>query len=302
MRALLAVLLLLTLAFAGCSSQGGGGDANGANRMSAGRPVAAEESAAPTQSEESARGEGSAAQMQPVTFTGCMGFSFTSDVPADWVQDDLPPGYIAWSDVGVGVDNTSLMAPLGLSPVYLGVVRCDTVSFPDGTTYREPLLALSMVELKEANGNDGEGSNLYVFEVFLDVEAVPALATHFRSVDWPLHDAAIALKADTFQVQAEGIDYRGTVGAEEENTSPLTAIWVGGGGQRTFHHVGRAPSLGTVGEDRSEAAFTITLEAQGGFFGGLTPAGSLAPLKGLGMLWGFEGGSDLQWAGGAPPP
>jgi hypothetical protein len=235
-----------------------------------------------------------------VAFEDCRGFAITVEVPGDWVRAKMPPGYEPFTGPAK-VQGVDVPMPIDVSLPGIVVNQC-TISWPDGGREEDVPFAFSLVALDAAGGHGIEDEQEdayddYALELFFDVKGNPALARHFLAYDWPVHDAAIDLGPETFHILAtEGIDYQGMLGV---SLFPYAGNETGEDPTPTrYHHVGRAPSFGTLGdlERRSYTIYAGTLLAQGGFFGTLGGPEGTKPFAGIGQLHMIEGPSSLQWA------
>ncbi len=242
---------------------------------------------------------GPAAQppLEAPRFVGCLGWTFVAVVPSEWVQRSLPPGYHAVQ--GAAVQGVGFSAS-GTSAVALLAFHCDRVEL-GGHVAEDVGFAHSQVALDEAGGNERDGFNDYVFEVFLDEARLPEVAALFAEHGWLVRDARIAVQPMGVRVEADGLLYDAAFHANAFAYAEDTLEDVER--DTRFHHVtdGRA-SYGAFGDEASlgVALFDGVLAAQGGLFGSLAPSGSLAPLPGLGQRYGFEGPLTLRWAPDAP--
>jgi hypothetical protein len=237
-----------------------------------------------------------AAGGMPVVFDECFGWSFIADLPWKLVQDRLPPEYET-SHVPTAVQGMPTESPPALAVVVEQIMRCEQVSWPGGAQ-ADVVMGLTLTPLRMAGGNEFEGYDTYVFEVFFDRDAVPALDAFFDAVQWPVHDADIEFDDESFHITADGLDYAGrnAPSALRDTGDPFREP-----SNERYHFVGERPSYGTLGdtEMRGWPAWGASLSFDGGFFGSLgTGERSTAPLVGQSQGYGLDGPAALEWAEG----
>jgi hypothetical protein len=230
-------VIVLAMAVAGC-----------------GTPVAAPEgSDAPVRS--------SVGKDAAVTTTGtdCNGFLFMVELPQEWVQAELPPGY---TSAGVGDDTIGT----GVANPHLMLLHCGALDV-NGT-------AAGAVDIAVVNGVLREGG-FYRWEIMVQ-ETSAVLVPFLQSLGWPAVAATIDVDATTTILDAPGLQYRIT--SMPDPVQPdVTAFAT------------RSVTLGPDGLERvlvesvesgTQDAVGSTLEATGGLWGRLQ-AHTSSPLPGI---------------------
>lgn len=155
---------------------------------------------APADSPETSKGNRQSTSVEGVLETAeidCEGVEWYGYFPVDRVQQQLPPGYVA---TGLGA----------IAAIYLEFYRCSSATIHNRTE-SDFMLAIAQTPLDEANGHmKGTGTNFFVLEMFLDVEAVPDFAALLLRYGFPVKDADIHLDRDTATISSEDSTYSTT--------------------------------------------------------------------------------------------
>ena len=213
--------------------------------------------------------EGPGASGKAFELVRCTGPIFVTEQPAERVQAHLPEGYVAESTTGIVTNNPHLQG-----------LDCPDV-LVDGVSQGNVQLAFSGTLLDVANGFEKEpGTEFYMFELFLDVAAHPALAARLAARGWNVIDADVSVQPTQVDITAESVSYSFVTPSDPEPADFDAGI-------ERFHRGDPALVLSFETQLLGQFVGGGPLTARGGFFGDL--AGEASLLAGVTQAVALQG-------------